>query len=155
MASYGSLATEPEPGRLLLTMGRSLGRRAGIGGPRFVALPDYGSLARRRTMVHSPANDWTRLGFGVDDVSLAAALHELASEDPDRVAVDTGHERVTYAGLERRANEVARAVIDRHAGDAPVSSNARELLDVALPAARELGMGRVLLDILQLKSAVS
>ena len=32
---------------------------------------------------------------------------------------------------------------------------ARELLDVALPSARELGMGGVLLDILQLKSAVS
>ena len=41
-------------------------------------------------------------------------------------------------------------LLDRRAdGDV---DRARELLDVALPAARELGMGGVLLDILQLKS---
>ena len=49
--------------------------------------------------------------------------------------------------------ELARVLLDRRAdGDV---DRARELLDVALPAARELGMGGVLLDILQLKSAVS
>ena len=49
--------------------------------------------------------------------------------------------------------DLARVLLDRHAeGDV---ERARELLDDALPAARELGMGRVLLDILQLKSAVS
>ena len=49
--------------------------------------------------------------------------------------------------------ELARVLLDRRAdGDV---DRARELLDVALPAARELGMGGVLLDILQLKSGVS
>ena len=49
--------------------------------------------------------------------------------------------------------ELARVLLDRRAeGDV---ERARELLDVALPAARELGMGRVLLDVLQLKSALS
>jgi len=49
--------------------------------------------------------------------------------------------------------ELARVLLDRRADDDV--DRARELLDVALPAARELGMGGVLLDILQLKSAVS
>jgi hypothetical protein len=49
--------------------------------------------------------------------------------------------------------DLARVLLDRRAdGDV---ERARELLDVSLPAARELGMGRVLLDILQLKSALN
>ena len=48
--------------------------------------------------------------------------------------------------------DLARVLLDRRAdGDV---ERARELLETALPAARELGMGRVLLDVLQLKSAI-
>src|SRR5439155_16602128 len=49
--------------------------------------------------------------------SVPDALRALVLEHPDRVAVDAGPERVTYAELEHRASRVARAVLARHAGD--------------------------------------
>jgi acyl-coenzyme A synthetase/AMP-(fatty) acid ligase/thioesterase domain-containing protein/acyl carrier protein len=47
------------------------------------------------------------------DYTVAEAMREIARQIPDRVAIDTGAEKITFAEVESRANQVANALLDR------------------------------------------
>jgi non-ribosomal peptide synthetase component F len=48
-----------------------------------------------------------------------------AARTPDRLAVKGRRRSLTYAGLDRRANQLARAILDRDPGAAPVACSRR------------------------------
>src|SRR5262249_55842337 len=43
-------------------------------------------------------------------------MHEVVRQIPDRVAIDSGTDRITFAELEARANQVANALLERGLG---------------------------------------
>ncbi|MEX1008976.1 MAG: AMP-binding protein [Acidimicrobiia bacterium] len=47
------------------------------------------------------------------DFTIPEAMTEIARQIPDRIAIETGDERVTYADVVARANQVANALLDR------------------------------------------
>src|SRR5262245_3946403 len=50
---------------------------------------------------------------GYERFSVPAALHAAAARVPARIAVDAGHEHITYADLVARADATAHAIHDR------------------------------------------
>ena len=55
------------------------------------------------------------------DHTVAEAMHEIARQVPDRVALESGADRITFGELEARANGVAHTLLDRGLGhDTPV-----------------------------------
>src|SRR5262245_58760762 len=50
-----------------------------------------------------------------DECSVPGALRAIAGQIPNRLAVDSGTERITYADLVERADAVANAIHDRDA----------------------------------------
>jgi acyl-CoA synthetase (AMP-forming)/AMP-acid ligase II/thioesterase domain-containing protein/acyl carrier protein len=48
------------------------------------------------------------------DHTVSSAMREIAQQIPDRLAIDTGTERITFAELNSRANQVANALLDRN-----------------------------------------
>ena len=47
------------------------------------------------------------------DYTVPDALHEVARQIPDRVAIESGDDRITFGEIVSRANQVANALLDR------------------------------------------
>ncbi|WP_432140285.1 amino acid adenylation domain-containing protein [Streptomyces sp. bgisy084] len=103
------------------------------------------SAEERRQLV----GDRNAPGAGADDRTLAARFEEQASLRPDAVALTDGTVPMTYAGLEARANRLARLLAARGAGPERCVAVALERsndLIVALLATVKAGAAYVPLD---------
>jgi acyl-coenzyme A synthetase/AMP-(fatty) acid ligase/thioesterase domain-containing protein/acyl carrier protein len=71
--------------------------------PRARAVPLVDLDERTRTNAYLTHSDHT----------VSSAMHEIAQQIPDRLAIDTGPDQITFAELNARANQVASALLDR------------------------------------------
>ncbi|MFJ6944793.1 amino acid adenylation domain-containing protein [Streptomyces wuyuanensis] len=80
--------------------------------------------------------DWNATGHGVPATTWPALFAEQVRTRPDAVALVLGHEQLTYAELDERANRLAHALIARGAGP-------ERIVALALPRSVDLIVAEV------------
>ncbi|MGH3166961.1 MAG: non-ribosomal peptide synthetase, partial [Trebonia sp.] len=103
------------------------------------------SAAERRTIL----GEWNDTGAAVAGRTLPSFVQEQAGRDPDAVAVVSGGHELSYAGLDRRANRLARYLVSRGAGPERIVALALprgELMVVALLAVMKAGAAYLPVD---------
>ncbi|MEU3650030.1 amino acid adenylation domain-containing protein [Lentzea sp. NPDC034063] len=91
---------------------------------------------------HLVIDGWNDTGCEVPAVTTAEMFEAQVARTPRRPAVECGHVEVAYDDLNRRANQLARALVDRGAGPEQVVAMLlprSELMAVALTAVLKAG----------------